>query len=328
MFILILLVCKRLTYSMFRNEICDIREELQMGENFTLESQYPLLCVYFVAMVNVRVSIYIDDSLYNELDEFSDITGIDCGNHRARLVFQCTSDYGSIRLSAVVFPAECESHRLLLSFPFTNLVFSSKSMNDDYRLTHHQHICIWPATPAVHTVNLTMYTEKEFDVLTVWTKHGVTRAFSGHVTDTFASRDGLEFFMWRSDATGLSDNFSIRIETLVEESFPMFRTVIRGGQSNDVSLLFTRSDDPMPTIPKPHVFELENLLPILYVVTGIIVIGTVFVVVWSIREARAYSSPSTDEGDLQFETTQGYAPAADELPRPFLPYKYADKIQP
>ena len=64
--------------------------------------------------------------------------------------------------------------------------------------------------------------------------------------------------------------------------------------------------------------------------TVILVISTVIVVCWSIREARKYreefGSDSDSESTKQLETIGGYERAGDELPQPYLPSEYADKV--
>ena len=323
-------VCCCNSYSMSPDEIKDFRLELKPGEVFTLESRFPLLCVYFIKISNVNLSIYIDGNCYKELSDFTDIAGIDCGNHVALLEFRCTGDGGFVRVAAVVFPIQCDNHRMMVSLPFFELVFSSRSVNEDFRITNRQRICIWPATPAPHQVTLAVNTENGFDVLKVYTKHGVTRAFSGRDSSTFESHAGLEYFLWESDGSGLSDNFSLRIGSLVEEMYPNFRKVIHGEQLNDVSLIFARSDEPMPTVPKPDIFEMSSLVSIIFAVTVILVLSTIIVVCWSIREAKRYreefGTDSDSDSIKQLETFCGYEHAEEELPQPYLPSEYADKV--
>ncbi|OHT17083.1 hypothetical protein TRFO_41305 [Tritrichomonas foetus] len=162
-----------------------------------------------------------------------------------------------------------------------NLKFFSQS---DYQIEMNQQLCIWSAVPFQHYLKVNLDTEFQFDILKLWTSHGVVHAFSGVINTTLHSQNGCEFFSWETDSTIHSNFFDITIETIENGQYPIFSQILSGYQASDVNLFFSieNSDDNYKDHKKKKSY-IEKSIPYILVITVILLICAITSIIWAIK---------------------------------------------
>jgi hypothetical protein len=315
---------------------------LRPHDTFTVSSSSGNLFVYFVRVFDIQISIYADGTLFHTMTNDYDIAGIDFGSHHGRIVFTAIQET-ALMVSAISFPKVCQDLRIVASLPELLLNFTSNSTDPITRITHGQRICIWPANPVRHHLNIRMDTERGFDILKMFRSEGMITAFSGQGDFTFVSNGGLDYFVWETDGDGLSDSFSISVgdeySTFKQPSYPAFRANLQGSRTSDVSLIFVHSDSDddgktesettATEAPESAGSESESeegkLVPAILGFTVVLAVLAVAAIAWSIKECLAYRA---DFGTISGESPPAkpnaehgeYQPAGDEeaMPDPYF----------
>lgn len=261
-----------MSFELHSKQSSTIRRSLAIGENYTIESKDPLMCVYFVEPGNIRLCVYVDGELFQTATNFTDVAGIDFGMHKGKLIITALSAT-KFWMVAVVFPYECKSHRFISSFPDFNILFSKDSSNADTKITSSQSVCIWPAQPYDHTLKITTDTEKDFDRLILYGSPGAITEISGNREIDIFSKTGDEYLFWQSDSTGISNSFRIKTSIMEEPYGPLFQIMIHGTGTNDVILLITHKEGLEPPDDNSKVDDINYLKVVLpYIITLTIVL--------------------------------------------------------
>lgn len=297
-------------------------KNLLKDEEFIVESKDPFLCVYFLKIKGVTLSLYVGNQLYQNITETSSVTGVDFGEFVGKIIFTAT-EQTKIFFSALVFPRFCAYHRYISSFPFLNLTFTADNEMEDFRITPNQRFCFWPSAPTYHTVQIITDTEPQFDNIKLHSIEGVFRMVSGRDSTEIISRKGQEFITWETDSTTLSKMFSIIIRTDKHVEYPCINQMLRGYQASDVSLFFVQEDKENITNSKKakEDSKIKLILVILSVITVTLIITAVIFIIWAIKIRNTFQEDSFDfmTGlNPEFKSKGDYKYASnDQLPLPY-----------
>lgn len=296
---------------------------LNIGEELLVESKDPFLCVYFLKIKGVKISLYVGDQLYQNITDSSSVTGIDFGNTLGRILFQATENT-KILFSALVFPRFCDNFRYISSLPFLNLTFTSDNEDEDFRITLNQHFCFWPAAPTDHSIQIITDTEPQFDNIKLHSIEGIIKMLSGKDMIELISRKGQEFITWESDSTKLSKMFSIIIRTNRYIEYPFINQMLKGYQASDVNLFFAQEDrDNLDSKNKiENDIKMEIILIVLTSITTILIGTSIATIVWAVK---VHNSLQDDNFDFiiglnpDFKSKEDYKfSSTDEMPMPYI----------
>ncbi|OHT05869.1 hypothetical protein TRFO_26214 [Tritrichomonas foetus] len=299
-----------------------IPKKLKPGENFTVESEKELLCIYFLKLIDVKLSLYVDGQLYKEIEDTSSIAGIDFGNSKGKVVFTALSNCqeGKVIFSAIVFPPLCQKHRFISSMPFVNFTFSQNNQNEDFKITLNQQFCFWPAAPTDHLVKITTNSEPQFDNIKVVTIEGVVLMLSGKDYKEFHSRKGQEFLIWETDSTTLSNYFTISVSSFEFKEYPIINQMLKGYQATDATMFFVQENkDKYPNDQKKTDDLRHKILPALLAITACLVGAAICAVVWAVRVFKKEADDSFDFFATEsFKKSEFIYASTDEIPLPYM----------
>lgn len=306
------------TLVLFEGDTRFFSQKLQANDKVKIESPFPFLCVYFLRLRGITLSIYTNDQLYKNITDSYSISGVDFGNSHGSIIFRATEDT-DIVISAIVFPFFCQKHRYISSLPQLNFTFSSDSEIADYQIMSNQRFCFWPSAPTDHFIRITADTEQHFDKLLVHAPPGIIALISGNETFEFMSMKGAEFITWETDVSTISRMFSISIETEVYAKYPVIDYMISGIQASDVSLFFSQENDFHIRMKEEMNPELmDKFFFCLVFVTILLVIGTVFSIIWAKKVWKEHQEIKFD----YISNTKGLDDykyvESDEVPQPYV----------
>lgn len=295
---------------------------LQQGEEFIIETKDPLLSVFFLKVNKISATIYANDLFYQNITNLTEIAGIDFGASIGKVVFHAKSKTKLI-FNAMVYPRECINHRYTSSFPDAKIIFSRDSQDPDYKITSNQVFCYWPTQPFEHIIEVNTDTEKDFDRLILVSLPGVIKEFSGIGSSHFFSHDGLEYFMWQADATGVSHNFSIIINNLSKPFGPSFQKMMRGDEAHELTILFTSKSGEAPPEESEDGTNEEQirlfniLIPVLITFTILLILFAFFSITWAIKVYK--ETFSLNVSDKEDNDSKEYIGAnGDNCPLPYF----------
>lgn len=296
---------------------------LEKDEEFIVESKDPFLCVYFLKIKGVTMSLFVGDQLYQNITDSSSVTGIDFGDSFGRIIFRAI-EQTKIVFSALVFPRFCSRHRYISSLPNLNLTFTDDNEMEDFRITLNQHFCFWPAAPTYHTIQIVTDTEPQFDNIKLHSIEGVFRMVSGRDMTEIISRKGQEYITWETDSTKLSKMFSIIIRTDKRVEYPFINQMLKGYQASDVSLFFVQEDkDKFGSSKKDsNDSKMEIILVLLSTITFVLIITSVVFVIWAVKIHNSYQDDNFDYMtglNPEFKSKNDYKYASsDKMPQPYI----------
>lgn len=288
---------------------------------YMIYSPHKYMCVLFFTPSEIYADVYQDNSLFISNIDLRKHTGVDFGEHSGKILFKTRIPNSVIHYSVIVFPRPCRHHRLVSTDPYFKLVFSDQSSDPDYRIRDKQKFCFWPALPISHSIEVETYVEDKFDHLLFHSNAGVHDRITGITKKKFQSDVGVEFFIWKTDDSGLSHNFSIKIFAMKKYHGPIFSNMLRGREARDITLIY--NDDPPDKDmmkereeDKKRDFRMRNLLITLSVVTVAMVIAATYSVCVCVKIFKHRFRNDDEPDGINLGKSDYYNANDDSLPQP------------